>query len=83
MCGVCGVWWTRSEAGSELAGRWRSKNDPRAGVWYPVAHHTSAGWRHTRGVHEVWKSEKWEHFIIFQHPQWPGRDPVRGLGGAF
>ena len=19
----------------------------------------------------------------FQHPQWPGRDPVRGLGGAF
>ena len=26
---------------------------------------------------------KWEHFIIFQHPQWPGRGPVRGLGGAF
>ena len=26
---------------------------------------------------------KWEHFVIFQHPQWPGRSPERGLGGAF
>ena len=28
-------------------------------------------------------AEEWWHFIIFQHPQWPGRGPVRGLGGAF
>ena len=26
---------------------------------------------------------KWEHFVIFQHPQWPGRSPERGLVGAF
>ena len=32
---------------------------------------------------EMTGAEKWEHFIIFQHPQWPGRGPVRGLGGAF
>ena len=25
---------------------------------------------------------KYEYFVIFQHPQLPGRGPVRGLGGA-
>ena len=41
MCGVSGVRWIRSEGVFEIAGRWRSKNDPRAGVCYPVAQHTS------------------------------------------
>ena len=50
------VWWIPSEVVSEIAGRWRTKNHPRAGSHHMNDLHTSASPRGTRGIDKAWSA---------------------------